>query len=585
MINFDSLSLKALTEELSPILASGRIHKVQQPSKRELLLTIRAFGKNHKLYICVDPKYPHVALLSKDGEEFRRMEKPQFPPMFCMLLRKHMEGCKINAMRQPEFERIFEICFDSCSELGTKVPMVLSCEFMGKYSNIILYNYETNMILGCAHTVSSEKSREREVAGGLPFVYPPKQEKLDINKISEEEFFDLLKVIPTPVNVWLNEKFGYMSRAVATEICHVCKIKTEKDTVTAVSPEKAEYLYRLTKETVNLENKNPCLSEDMKFYSPIGLDKSVKWRSANTTNSMIDEYFGRQVFEDKFSRQKNSLFDAVKKEFKKKKKLFAKHEKTFQSENKQDKYRQFGDLIMTNLYRIKLGMSCVELENIYEDNKPVEIELDAMKFPSDNAQRYYKLYNKAKTASQYSEKLMNGIQGELDYLESIKESVNIAETIDDLTQIRQELIEQDIIKRKEAKQSKKEQIIPAVFTSSDGFTILAGKNNRQNEYILKTSSPEDIWLHVQDIPGSHVVIKRVENEEIPKTTLHEAVYIAAWYSSGRESSNIPVIYTRRKFVKKPSGSKPGYVIFTREKTLWVNPEKEKVMALRKQGGF
>ena len=177
MINFDSLSLKALISEIEPILTEGRVQKVQQPSKHELLLTVRALRQTHKLYICVDPKYPHVALLSTEGEKLRDIGIPQKPPMFCMLLRKHMEGAKINAVEQPNFERILEIKFDSYNELGERTPMILSCEFMGKHGNIILYSYETNVIQGCAHSVSHEKSRERELAGGLPYIYPPKQNK------------------------------------------------------------------------------------------------------------------------------------------------------------------------------------------------------------------------------------------------------------------------------------------------------------------------------------------------------------------------------------------------------------------------
>ena len=169
----------ALTNELKSILIGKRIQKVQQPTKNDILLTIRLPEGNRKLYICVNPQYPHLALINKESEVFRNIQIPQIPPMFCMLLRKHMEGCKINDIKQPSFDRIFEIYFDSYSELGQKVPMVLSCEFMGKYSNIILYNYETNVILGCAHNVSSEKSREREVAGGLPYIYPPKQNKFE----------------------------------------------------------------------------------------------------------------------------------------------------------------------------------------------------------------------------------------------------------------------------------------------------------------------------------------------------------------------------------------------------------------------
>ncbi len=581
MLNFDSLSLKALIKEFEPLLTGGRVHKVQQPSRNELLLTLRASGKNHKLYICVDPKYPHAALLSKEGQEMRALEIPKSPPMFCMLLRKHMEGYKIKAIKQPGFNRILEIYFDSYLELGERVPMTLSCEFMGKHSNIILYNYETNVIIGCAHNVSSEKSREREVAGGLPYVYPPRQNKLDINRVPEEDFFKLISIVPKPLNEWLNDRFGFISRATATEICEFCGINTSESKISALSPEKIKCLYRRIKQTTNLEFLNPSISQDNKLYSLISFDNKQNYRQIDSVNSMVDRYFGYQVLKDKFNRKKSSLSDILKKELNKKKKLSSKHLKTVDSDDKTSRYKGFGDLIMANLYKIPSGVEYVEVENIYKDNQPLKIPLDPAISATANAQKYYKLYNKAKTAAIHSKELLKSIKEDISYLESLKEALNNSETLQDLDQVRQELVEQKIITRKEPVEKKKETIQPVEFLSSDGFEIYAGKNNRQNEFILKTSSPDDTWLHTRDIPGSHVIIKSGKDGEMPESTLHEAVYIAAWYSQGKNSSNVPVVYTKRKFVKKPSGAKPGFVIYTHEKTLWVNPEEEKVTALRK----
>ncbi|OGI01418.1 MAG: hypothetical protein A2Y25_00500 [Candidatus Melainabacteria bacterium GWF2_37_15] len=523
MLNFDSLSLKAFVAEYQPVFTGGRIYKIQQPTKHELLLTIRAQGANHKLYISVDPKYPHLSVLSREGEELRSIEIPKTPPMFCMLLRKHMEGSKILDIKQPEFERIFEIYFESYSELGERVRMVLSCEFMGKSSNIILYNYENNVILGCAHSVSSEKSRERELAGGLPYIYPPKQNKIDLTKISEEDFRKLIKVTSM-------EEFGYISRALAAELISACPV---------------EDLYNIAKQTVNLENLNPGISSDMKFYSLVTLDKTIEWQRIKSVNEMLDRYFGYQVFQDKFTRLKNNVLKILKKELNHNKKLLAEQETIVHSQEKQEKYKQMGD-------------------NALIDN-PKE------------AQKYYKLYKKAKTAAKHGEEMMQKTIKEIQYLESVEEAVNQAETMQDLREIQQEL------EGNEPKKQAKDNFKPAEFTSSDGFTIIAGKNNKQNEYILKNSSPEDIWLHVQNIPGSHVIIKSSKDKEVPETTLHEAVYIAAYYSKGRQSSNVPVVYTRRKFVKKPANSKPGFVVYNNEKTLWVNPDQEKVMNLRKKG--
>ncbi len=519
MLNFDSLSLKALLAEYQAVLPGGRVVKVRQPSKHELLLSVRAKKSNHKLYITVDPKYPHLALLSKEGEALRDIEIPKTPPMFCMLLRKHLEGSKINSIKQPEFDRIFEIYFDSHSEIGEKVEMVLSCEFMGKYSNIVLYNYETNVILGCAHNVSSEKSRERELAGGLPYTYPPKQNKIDINKVSKEEFIRLTRSASM-------ENFGHISRALASELEKSC---AEGE------------LYEVARQTVNLENLNPSISRDKQLYSLAGLDKTIDRERVKSVNEMLDRYFGHHVFLDKFKRLRNSLLKTVKKELKHARELYMEQEKTANPGEKQAKYKQMADEIMV------------------DDPK--------------EAQKYYKLYKKAKTAAKHGQELLLRTKTEIRYLEGVEESINQAENLRDLRQIREELT------GKELKKQEKEPMQLAEFLSSDGFTIYAGKNNRQNDYLLKNSSPRDIWLHVQNIPGSHVIIK---GDDVPETTLHEAVYIAAHFSGARGSSNVPVVYTRRKFVKKPAGSKPGFVVYNNEKTLWVNPEQEKVMALRKK---
>ena len=582
MINFDSLSLKALISEIEPILTEGRVQKVQQPSKNELLLTIRALRQTHKLYICVDPKYPHVSILSTEDEELRNIEIPKKPPMFCMLLRKHMEGAKINAVEQPNFERILEIKFDSYNEVGERTPMILSCEFMGKHSNIVLYNYETNVIQGCAHPVSHEKSRERELAGGLPYIYPPKQDKYDLTKISTEQFFELAKIMNAPVNVWLNEKFGFISKALATEFCNFLEIDIEKNKISAVSQQKISYLYELIIDTINFENINPSISKDKKYYSIIAIDKSIKWTSVDSVNSMIDLYFGNQVFMDKFSRLKNYLAGIVKKELKKQSTQLSQHLKTFDSDEKQEKYRQYADIIMANLYKITQGLEYIELENFFDANKIIKIPLDKMLSPNANAQKYYKLYNKGKNAAVHARELAEKIRQEIEYLESIRESINLAENLSDLKEIEQELIAQNLIKSNNYKDSKNEKKETIKLASSDGFNILVGKNNRQNEFLLKIANPEDIWLHTLNIPGSHVLIKMPQNvHEVPKITLHEAVYLAAYYSQARESSNVSVVYTRKKFVKKPSGSKPGFVIFTHEKTIVVNPDKNKLPALKK----
>ena len=586
MINFDSLSLKALTKEIAPILTEGRVQKVQQPSRNELLLSIRSGGKNHKLYVSIDPKYPHLCFLSDQGEEYRHIEIPQKPPMFCMLLRKHMEGAKIRKVVQPEYERILEIHFDSYNEIGERASFVLSCELMGKHSNIIMYNYENNIIYGCAHNVSPEKSREREISGGMPYVYPPKQNKIDLLKLSESEFYNLASTIPSTMDIWLNEKFYNISLALAGELCKFLDIDIEKNRIISIKKEKILALYQLAAKTLRLENLNPSISEDKKKFSLIGIEPDVKWqnhefrlRNNNFVYEIIDQYFGFQVHKDKFERLKNSLLSSVKKELKKQKTRYLHHLNTADKEDKAEKYRQYADILMAKLNKIPLGSDFIELEDFFDNNNLIKINLDPLLSPSSNAQKYYKLYNKARNAAKFSEKILNQIKEDLDYLESIEISLKQAESMANLEEIQEELANQSIIKTPKisTKKQKEKMLNIDYYASSDGYKIYIGKNNKQNDYIIsKLASLNDLWLHAHNMPGSHVLIKvPPENLEIPENTLFEAAKLAAYFSQGRESSQVPVIYTRRRHIKKPPAAKPGFVTYSNEKTIFVNPDKLK----------
>jgi len=580
MINFDSLTLKALIEEIKPILTEGRVQKVQQPSKDELLLTVRALRETRKLYICTNPQYPHVCFLSKNGEALRSIDIPKKPPMFCMLLRKHLEGAKIKSITQPNFERIMEISFDSYNELGERTSMVLSSEFMGKNSNIILYNYENNVIQGCAHFVSEGKSRERELAGGFPYIYPPKQDKINIYDISKEQFTEKTKVINAPMNIWLNKTFGHISLALANEICSFLEINTCENNIHAIKREKISELWQFISETINFNNLNPSISKDKDLYSIISVDTTRLWTKYDSVNTMIDLYFGHFMFKEKFLRTQKNIIKTIKKELKKEYLQLSQHEKALQAKDKFEKYREIADLITANLYKIPKNSSEIELENFYDNNKLIKITLDTRLSANDNAQKYYKLYNKGKNTLKYAQELSASTKEEIKYLEDIIACLNFAENLTDLKEIEQEIISQNIIKTKTSIQEKKQNIKLSEYISSENAIILVGKNNKQNEHLLKIGHSEDIWLHAQNISGGHVLIKKPQNDiNITDATLHEAVYLAAWFSQAKNSSNVPVVYTLRKFVKKPAGSKPGFVIFTNEKTLWVNPSEEKLPEL------
>lgn len=576
MINFDSLTLKAQLEEIAPILEEARIQKVQQPTRKELILALRSQGKSYKFYITINPTYPHAALLSEEGMSLRHIKIPQMPPMFCMLLRKHMEGAKILEVRQPEHERIIEFYFDSYNELGEKISMVLAIELMGKHSNIILYNYDTNVILGCAHNISSEKSRERELAGTLPYIYPPKQDKRNLLDIIKEQFISIAQIIDLPFNIWLNKNLADVSLALANEICEHYDIETKKDNITSIPQEKISKIYDLLIDVLSLDTIKPSISKDGKIFSLISLGKNEKVYY-ESVNEVVDIYFGKHVYNHKLEKLRTSLLAIVKKEIKKISEKEKKLLKDSDSVDKAEKYRITADIIMANLYQIKPGDKKLLTINPY-NNEEIEISIDETISPNDNAQKYYKLYNKAKNAYAFSQKMLNDVKQDLAYYETIIYSLNNVKTIQELEQIKEELIKSGLTKLNKGEKSQKVQSkkqkqekIDLEQVDIDGFKVYIGKNNKQNDYIIsKLSAHNDIWLHAQEIPGSHILIKLPpEDIQVSDDTIYKAAELAAKYSQAKGSSKIPVIYTRRKFIKKPPAAKPGYVIYKNEKTIIV----------------
>lgn len=470
MINFDSLSLKKWVDENSEFLTNARIQKIQQPTRRDFVFSIRSKGETRKLYININPQYYHVCFMDKANEAKRLIEIPQKPPMFCMLLRKYLENSVIARVNQPQYERILEFYIETYNELSEKIYLCLAIELMGKYSNVILYNYDTNMILGCAHNVGAEKSREREMAGGLPYVYPSGR--------------------PTD---W------YAS-------------------------------------------KNSLANSD-----------------CESINEAIDDYYAECVYQDKFAKLKENLRQIVNTKLKKDKNSLAKMSKQLTTDEKMNKYRLYGDLIMANLYALSDYSKVAEVFD-YENNKQIKIELDSTKTLKDNANRFYKLYNKAKTASIKLSELLSELEQNINYSEQILYSIDIADSISDLEEIKVEVSPKEKPKKVEKNSLMELEI--------EGCKVFVGRNNRQNDYIVsKLSKDEDFWFHTRDCAGSHILL-RCENPS--DKLIFECAKLAKKYSKGSQSSKVGVIYTKRKFLKKPPAANLGYVTYKNEKEIIVD---------------
>lgn len=574
MINFDSLCLKYFGSEFAQILTSGRIQKIQQPSRKEIILNIRSRGQNYPLYININPQYPHLCVMTKHGEKQREVENPQKPPMFCMLLRKYIEGSKIKKINIPNHERIFEIFVDSYSELGDTEELVLSVELMGKYSNIILYKNSDKTIIGCAHNIGSEKSRVRELSGGLPYIYPEQPQKKDILSTSKEEFFHDMKLLHQPIFWELNQLYYDISVPMAKELCDCCNIYSDFEKISAIETQKIFDLYDKTCSALSSMTLNPSISSDKSTYSIFSLKKEANQTYYSSINEMLNDYFGHFVFEDKMNKIKNKILNITNKNIKYLKKEIEKLTPTQNDSEKALKYKQIGDILAANLYMLTEKQNSVTLKNFYDNNNDITIPLNPSISINDNIQKYYKLHSKAKTAMVMNKQRIEKLKEDLYYFLEIQTSTNYADKISTLLEIKEELVSQKILEDTQhvEKKQKTKNTIELDREEINGYTIFIGKNNKQNDYIVsKISRPNDIWMHAQNMPGSHILIKLPPGEETPPDNiLLRGAQLAAYYSQGRNSKKVEILYTKRKYLKKPPGAKPGYVTYTEEKTIVVD---------------
>ncbi len=574
MINFDSLCLKYFGSEFAQILTSGRIQKIQQPSRKEIILNIRSLGQNYPLYININPQYPHLCVMTKHGEKQREVENPQKPPMFCMLLRKYIEGSKIKKINIPNHERIFEIFVDSYSELGDTEELVLSVELMGKYSNIILYKNSDKTIIGCAHNIGSEKSRVRELSGGLPYIYPEQPQKKDILSTSKEEFFHDMKLLHQPIFWELNQLYYDISVPMAKELCDCCNIYSDFEKISAIETQKIFDLYDKTCSALSSMTLNPSISSDKSTYSIFSLKKEENQTYYSSINEMLNDYFGHFVFEDKMNKIKNKILNITNKNIKYLKKEIEKLTPTQNDSEKAIKYKQIGDILAANLYMLTEKQNSVTLKNFYDNNNDITIPLNPSISINDNIQKYYKLHSKAKTAMVMNKQRIEKLKEDLYYFLEIQTSTNYADKISTLLEIKEELVSQKILEDAQhvEKKQKTKNTIELDREEINGYTIFIGKNNKQNDYIVsKISRPNDIWMHAQNMPGSHILIKLPPGEETPPDNiLLRGAQLAAYYSQGRNSKKVEILYTKRKYLKKPPGAKPGYVTYTEEKTIVVD---------------
>lgn len=528
MINFDSLTLKFFLRENLDFLNGAYIQKIQQPTRKDLILTLRNLGETRKLYININPEIYHICFLTDEFKDRRHIEIPQAPPMFCMLLRKYLEGSKIKRVSIPEHERIFEVFTEFYNELSEKSELCLAVELMGKHSNIILYNSDTNVILGCAHNVGSEKSRERELAGGFPYIYP----KLT----SKKEF--CVDYDNNSVSGNLTDYY-YISNALENQFKNNCTDFSDIKNLLS-------------------GNVHPCISVDYGEYSLLQIKNFI---NRNNVNIMLDDYYSYHIEQRLIKNLKSQISAKINKEYKKLKTLLVKQNEELQKGEKANAYRKKADLLMANIYNLKTYSNKVILKD-FENDEEILIDIDETKSIVDNANKYYKLYNKAKNAFNIISERILTTKKELEKLDEDIFFLTVSETLNDLEEIKDNYFEEKVVKKK------KELLVTSL--EINGFTVFIGKNNKQNDYIYsKIAKSDDIWLHALNATGSHILIKRKNDEIIGDDTLLECAKIAKAYSTAKNENKARIIYTERKNLKRPPNTPMGYVTYKNEKEIIV----------------
>lgn len=581
---FDGLFLYQICHELNEKLRQGRIEKIYQPAREEIVLIISRSREKFRLLINANAENARVHLTQKTGPN------PTMPPVFCMVLRKHLEGSKINEFLQPGLDRILDIRVDCRDELGHPAVKSLICEIMGRHSNIILVSRPDNIILDGIRRYGHAVSRHREVLPGQIYIPPPEPNKINPLLIDEEGFRELILAgnLNDSLAVVIQKSLDGLSIPTCREMVKMAGLKPN-----LLLDHCGEYelnkLWQAFTSVINSAQNNTLpatlistTSDEYLDFFPLAVvaDRALNY-TKNGANRIADTFYSHKLDREYLSQQKRAIKTKVNKEVKRLLKKLTIQKNSITDAQKVDLYRLYGELLTANLYRLERGMNEIELENYHDpEGKTVIIPIRPELTGSENAQAYFKKYNKARNTIKAATKMIKLGEDELQYLEGVITSLDMTENVDDLAEIKKELVSQRYIKEtynrsgKKPQKNKQPRSKLLQFKSSDGFTVMVGKNNRQNDILtLKTAEDSDIWLHTCKIPGSHVII-RTGGREVPEKTICEAAALAAYFSQARESSNVPVDYTLRKNVKKPNGTKPGYVIYEKQKTVFVDPRSD-----------
>ena len=571
---FDGITIANIVKELNDTIVGGKINKIAQPEADELLLTIKNNRTQYRLLISASASLPLIYFTEKNKPS------PLTAPNFCMLLRKHIGSGKITAVTQPGLERVIEFKIEHLNELGDLCHKTLVVEIMGKHSNIIFLN-EERMILDSIKHVSLNMSSVREVLPGRDYFIPQTQEKQNPLTITEEEFYQTVCEKPMPVAKAIYTSLTGLSPAAAEEICSRSSIDGSEPTA-SLSEEAKIHLYHTfarMMEDITTGDFSPNIvyneeSEPVE-YAAFLLCKydGFTVKKFQTISEVLELYYAQKNQITRIRQKSADLRRIVQTALDRNRKKFDLQSKQMRDTTKMDKYKVYGELINTYGYNLEEGCKSFQALNYYT-NEEITIPLDATMTPQENAKKYFERYNKLKRTAQALEEQIADTESEILHLESIQAALDIARQENDLSQIKDELTEYGYIKKHTSNNKKKMQSKskPLHYISSDGYHIYVGKNNYQNEELtFKFATGNDWWFHAKKMAGSHVIVKS-NNEELPDRTFEEAGRLAGYYSSGRTAPKVEIDYIQKKHVKKPNGSKPGFVVYYTNYSLIIEPD-------------
>ena len=586
---FDAGMLACVIHEIKSVAEGGRIEKIYQPEKDEIILQMRTVMGGKRLLINAGSNCPRMSFTSA------QRENPMQAPMFCMLLRKHLTGACLSSIEQLGFERVAKLCFDTRDEMGYDCKKYLIAEIMGKYSNLI-FTDENMKVIASLKTIDFTTSSLRQVLPGMRYELPPAQDKLDPTKTTKEEFFVAYSASAPEKSIekFITSTYLGIASNIARELSYRASGKFDAslyECPTEVIYAEFEKLYSALargefKPCVILDGSSPVEYA----FTPLSYFGNYEVRSLESASEVLDLYFAGRDREQRIKQRAADLLRLLTNAESRLVKKIAAQEGELADCEKGEKYKAYGDLITANIYKLKRGDKTVELvdyESWNEEKQDFDttvIELDERLSPAANAQRYYKLYNKSKTAKVELARQLEIARSELDYIYSVFDSLAKAETSADLGEIRDELYRSGYASKMKGYAAPKKQATPAIaeFVTTNGYRVLCGKNNYQNEYIThKLAERHDYWFHAKNMAGSHVLMI-TNGEEPPAEDFTDACEIAAYYSKAKGVSMVEVDYLFARGVKKVSGAKPGFVIYHNNWSAVVTPNEDKILRMRKK---